>query len=303
MFSRKRVEMKNNSAISTAAIAAKEYIHACRSGSCDEMPAPWRVQVDDNRHVGMSFNPKEYHPYLIVGRAAADSHAGLDLKYGASLLRHGFSTRFGTGLIAGASQALGVGLNMPIYTECDASYLEEAIVFLARELDRLEGGADIGTAFPRLQDTMYMGEADASAGVRRDFERLAASCGIEMQPGDMLHFEVLFGDLPGRISLHPLNRHVIADFFLADARGMDDLQYQEIIKNALLINQQSLLGHSYSIGLADTRLIACTGRRALEKLDDDAWPAWLQYHVAQARSTRALIHKVGMLGLEINFSC
>lgn len=294
--------MKNTNVISEIASAAAEYIHTCLSGHLNDEPAQWMAPIDDRHHAGMAFNAKESCLYLTVSREMNCSVVDFDPGYGAALLRLGFSTRLGSGLVPGISQDLGATLSLPVYTECDAVHLEAAVEFLMRELERLEDGPEDERVFPSLQDAMYVGTADASPQARQMFERLAASCGIDTLAGDARYFDVLFDDLPGRISLHPLNRHVVADFFLADTDSMDDMQSPVVIRNALSINQQTFAGLSYSIGLHGERILASTGRRALDMLDEDAWVGWLHYQVTQANDTRALIHQLGMDDLEIGFA-
>ncbi|MNT43967.1 hypothetical protein D3C72_1804660 [compost metagenome] len=74
-----------------------------------------------------------------------------------------------------------------------------------------------------------------------------------------------------------------------------------VIKGALLINQNALRGNAFAIGLDSRDFVTATGRIALDRLDDDIWPRWLQYQVTQALDTRALVQRLALENAQIAF--
>ncbi|MCG3102098.1 hypothetical protein MAQ58_22060, partial [Enterobacter sp. DRP3] len=65
--------------------------------------------------------------------------------------------------------------------------------------------------------------------------------------------------------------------------------------------QNALRGHAYVVGLDSRQFITATGRVALTSLDDDTWPRWLQYQVAQASDTRALVRNLALEDAQIAY--
>ncbi|MFY2027239.1 hypothetical protein ACOTDE_25810 [Achromobacter xylosoxidans] len=94
---------------------------------------------------------------------------------------------------------------------------------------------------------------------------------------------------------------LLTDFFLHDAAALQGALRRAVIKSALLINQNALRGHAYVVGLDSRQFITATGRIALTSLDDDTWPRWLQYQVAQASDTRALVRNLALEDAQIAY--
>lgn len=293
--------MAHNS-ISDIAQAAAEYTHAVfHPAGGTPPPAQWAVPLDDQRHLGMTFNPNEGCAILTAWRRAFHDAPDTDDVLGEALLRRGFDTRLGAGLIGGISPELGASLSLPLYAACDAQPLHDAADALLRELDLMERAP--GEAAERLP----VAPADARAMLgdaqraERDLSRLAQSCGLDALPAGSRQFDLLFDDLPGRITLHPSNRLAVADFYLHDAVAVQGSLRRAVIKSALLINQNALRGNAFAVGLDSRDFVATTARIALDRLDDDIWPRWLQYQVTQALDTRALVRSLSLDNAEISF--
>jgi hypothetical protein len=294
--------MAHNS-ISDIAQAAAEYTHAAFHPTGDAAPpAQWAVPLDDQHQLGMAINPQDGSVVLTAWRRAFNDAVDVDDLLGEALLRRGFDTRMGAGLIGGITPELGASLSLPLYAACDAQPLQAAADALLRELDRMESapGSDA--------DAMPIVPADArgvlgdAQRAERDLSRLAQSCGLAALPAGSRQFDLLFDDLPGRITLHPSNRLILADFFLHDAVALQGSLRRAVIKSALLINQAALRGHAYVVGLDSRDFVTATGRIAVDRLDDDIWPRWLQYQVTQALDTRALVKNLSLQDAEISFS-
>ena len=293
--------MAHNS-IYDIAQAAAEYTRAVFQPAGDASPpAQWAVPLDDQRQLGMAANPNEGSVVLTAWRRAFQDAPDTDDLPGEALLRRTFDTRMGAGLVGGITPELGVSLSLPLYAACEAQALQDAAQALLRELDLSEDAPD------EAAQTLPPVSADARAQLgdaqraERDLSRLAQSCGLDALPAGARQFDLLFDDLPGRITLHPSNRYIVADFYLHDAVTLQGNLRRAAIKAALLINQNALRGNAFAIGLDSRDFLAVTGRIALDRLDDDIWPRWLQYQVTQALDTRALVRNLSLENAQISF--
>ncbi|GAB1845451.1 hypothetical protein MyNCGM683_02730 [Achromobacter xylosoxidans] len=122
-----------------------------------------------------------------------------------------------------------------------------------------------------------------------------------MLPTGARQFDLPHGDLTCRVKLHPSNHQLLADFFVYDAAPLRASLRRSVVESALFINQNMLRGHSYLMGMDSRQFIIVTGRIALADLDDDTWLRWLQYQLAQARDTRALIE--GLASEDARIEC
>ncbi len=293
--------MAHNS-ISDIAQAAAEYTHAAFHPPADGAPpAQWAVPLDDQRRLGMAANPNDGSVILTAWQRAFNDAPDADDLLGESLLRSGFETRLGAGLIGGITPELGASLSLPLYAPCDAQPLQAAAEVLLRELDRAENApGDDPEALPVVPADARAMLGDAQRA-ERDLSRLAQGCGLDALPPGARHFDLLFEDLPGRVTLHPSNRLLIVDFFLHDAVALQGSLRRAVIKTALLINQNALRGHALVVGLDSRDFVTTTGRIALDRLDDDIWPRWLQYQVTQALETRGLVKSLSLENADISF--
>jgi hypothetical protein len=283
--------------LSDIAQAAAQYAQAHFHTGDTEQPALWAVPLDDNHQGGLARNAHDGSVVLTAWRHAFNDAPGFDDPQGEALLRRGFDTRLGAGLIGGISPELGPSLSLPLYAACDAQALHDIADTLLRELDRLAGPHPDATppaALPR-------GPQGDARQAERDLARLALACGLDTLPSGARQFDLLFDDLPGRVTLHPDNRRLLIDFFLHDAAALQGSLRRAVIKSALLINQNALRGHAYVVGLDSRQFVTGSGRIALERLDDDTWPRWLQYQLAQAQDTRALVRDLALEGAQISF--
>lgn len=294
--------MAHNS-ISDIARAAAETTHAVFHPAGDAAPpAQWAVALDDQHRLGMTVNAHDGSVVLSAWRRIFNDDPGVDDLQGEALLRRSFDTRLGAGLVGGIAPELGASLSLPLYDACDADPLEAAADALLRELDRMERDpGSVPGAMPVVPADARSLRGDAQRA-ERDLARLAQGCGLETLPAGARQFDLLFDDLPGRITLHPSNRLVLADFFLHDAAALRGSLRRAVIKSALLINQAGLRGHPYAVGLDSRGFMTATGRIALDRLDDDIWPRWLQYQVTQALETRALIKSLSLENAEISYT-
>lgn len=294
--------MAHNS-ISDIAQAAAEYTQAAFHPAGDTPPpGQWAVPLDDQRQLGMAINANEGSVVLTAWRRAFNDAPDVDDLPGEALLRRGFDTRMGAGLIGGISPELGASLSLPLYAACDAPSLQAAADALLRELDRMENAPDSDADAMPLVPADARGMRGDAQRAERDLSRLAQSCGLNALPAGSRQFDLLFDDLPGRITLHPSSHLLLADFFLHDAVALQGNLRRAVIKSALLINQAALRGHAYVIGLDSRDFVTATGRIALDRLDDDLWPRWLQYQVTQALDTRALVKSLSLENAEISFA-
>lgn len=293
--------MAHNS-ISDIAQAAAEYTHAAFHPPVDGAPpAQWAVPLDDQHRLGMAANPNDGSVILSAWRRAFNDAPDTDDLLGEALLRRGFETRLGAGLIGGVTPELGASLSLPLYAPCDAQPLQDAADALLRELDRVDGAAgDEPDALPVVPADARALLGDAQQA-ERDLSRLAQSCGLDALPAGSRHFDLLFDDLPGRVTLHPSNRLLVVDFFVHDAVALQGSLRRAVIKSALLINQNALRGHAFVVGLDSRDFVTTTGRIALDRLDDDLWPRWLQYQVTQALDTRGLVQSLSLENADISF--
>ena len=293
--------MAHNS-ISDIAQAAAEYTRAVvHPAGYAPPPAQWAVPLDDQRQLGMATNPNEGSVVLTAWRRAFQDAPDTDDLLGDTLLRRTFDTRMGAGLVGGITPELGVSLSVPLYAACDAQPLQDAAEALLRELDQMEDApGEAADALPLLPADARALPGDAQRA-ERDLARLAQSCGLDALPAGARQFDLLFDDLPGRITLHPSNRLIVADFYLHDAVAVQGSLRRAVIKGALLINQNALRGNAFAIGLDSRDFVTATGRIALDRLDDDIWPRWLQYQVTQALDTRALVQRLALENAQIAF--
>ncbi|MFY1843670.1 hypothetical protein ACOTB7_26945 [Achromobacter xylosoxidans] len=278
--------------------AAAQYTHAHFHSNDTQQPAQWAAPVDDHHQVGMARNAYDGSVVLTAWRHAFNDAPGFDDPQGEALLRRGFDTRLGAGLIGGISPELGPSLSIALYSPCDAQALHDTADALLRELDRLERPLAHDTSSASALPRGPQGDARQA---EHDLARLARACGLDALPIGARQFDLLFDDLPGRITLHPSNRLLLADFFLHDAAALQGALRRAVIKSALLINQNALRGHAYVVGLDSRQFITATGRIALTSLDDDTWPRWLQYQVAQASDTRALVRNLALEDAQIAY--
>ncbi|MFJ3463716.1 hypothetical protein [Achromobacter spanius] len=288
--------------ISDIAQAAAEYTHAAFHPPADGAPpAQWAAPLDDQHRLGMSINPTDGSVVLTAWRRAFNDAPDTDDLAGEALLRTSFDTRLGAGLIGGITPELGASLSLPLYAPCDAHPLHAAADALLRELYRMDSApADDADPLPAVPaDARAL--LDDAQRAERDLARMAQSCGLEALPSGARHFDLLFDDLPGRITLHPSNRLLIADFFVHDAVALQGSLRRAVIKSALLINQNALRGHAFVMGLDSRDFVTTTGRIALDRLDDDIWPRWLQYQVTQALEARGLVKRLSLENAEISF--
>ncbi|MEB6663265.1 hypothetical protein ACOTF1_25415 [Achromobacter ruhlandii] len=288
--------MAHNS-LTDIARAAAEYAQAHFQAGDTEQPAQWAVPLDDHHQLGMARNAHDGSVVLTAWRLAFNDAPGFDDPQGEALLRRSFDTRLGAGLIGGISPELGPSLSLPLYAACDAQALHDIAEALLRELERLAGPAP-DDAPPAPLPRGPQGDARQA---ERDLARLARACGRDALPAGARQFDLLFDDLPGRVTLHPDNRRLLTDFFLHDAAVLHGSLRRAVIKSALLVNQNALRGHAYVVGLDSRQFVTGTGRIALDRLDDDTWPRWLQYQLAQARDTRALVRDLALEGAQISF--
>ncbi|SEJ51498.1 hypothetical protein [Achromobacter sp. NFACC18-2] len=288
--------------ISDIAQAAAEYTHAAFNSPADGAPpAQWAAPLDDQHRLGMAINPNDGSVVLTAWRRGFNDAPDTDDLAGEALLRTSFDTRLGAGLIGGIAPELGASLSLPLYAACDAPPLQAAADALLRELDRMESApADDAAPLPVVPADARAVLGDALRA-ERDLARLAQSCGVDALPAGARHFDVLFDDLPGRVTLHPSNRLLIVDFFVHDAVALQGSLRRAVIKSALLINQNALRGHAFVVGLDSRDFVTTTGRIALERLDDDIWPRWLQYQVTQALETRGLVKSLSLQNADISF--
>ncbi|WP_395757352.1 hypothetical protein [Achromobacter sp. EB05] len=288
--------MAHNS-LSDFARAAAQYAQAHVDSSDTEQPAQWAVPLDDHHQLGMTRNAQDGSVVLTAWRHAFNDAPGFDDPQGEALLRRSFDTRLGAGLIGGISPELGPSLSLPLYAACDTQALHDIADALLRELDRL-ARPDPDATPPA---TLPRGPQGDARQAERDLARLAQACGLDTLPSGARQFDLLFDDLPGRVTLHPDNQRLLTDFFVHDAATLQGSLRRAVIKGALLINQNALLGHAYVMGLDSRQFVTGTGRIALHRLDDDTWPRWLQYQVAQAQDTRALVRDLALEGAQISF--
>ena len=246
----------------------------------------------------MARNAYDGSVVLTAWRHAFNDAPGFDDPQGEALLRRGFDTRLGAGLIGGISPELGPSLSIALYSPCDAQALHDTADALLRELDRLERPL---AHDPSSASALPRGPQGDARQAEHDLARLARACGLDALPIGARQFDLLFDDLPGRITLHPSNRLLLTDFFLHDAAALQGALRRAVIKSALLINQNALRGHAYVVGLDSRQFITATGRVALTSLDDDTWPRWLQYQVAQASDTRALVRNLALEDAQIAY--
>jgi len=293
--------MAHNS-ISDVAQAAAEYMQAAFQPPADDAPpAQWAVPLDDQHQLGMTANPNEGSVILTAWRRAFNDAPDTDDLLGEALLRRGYDTRLGAGLIGGITPELGVSLSLPLYAPCDAQALHAATDALLRELDRVDSTtADNPETLPAVPADARAVRGDARQA-ERDLSRLAQSCGLDALPAGTGHFDLLFDDLPGRVTLHPANRLLVADFFVHDAVTLLGRLRRAVVKSALLINQNALRGHAFVVGLDSRDFVTTSGRIALDRLDDDIWPRWLQYQVTQALETRGLVRSLSLENADISF--
>ncbi|MGE8658734.1 MAG: hypothetical protein ACN6O8_18485 [Achromobacter sp.] len=289
--------MAHNSLFDIAQAAA-QYTHAHFHDGDTQSPAQWTVPVDEHHQIGMTRNAHDGSIVLTAWRHAFNDAPGFDDIQGEALLRRGFDSRLGASLIGGISPELGPSLSVPLYAACDAQTLHDTADHLLRALDHLarnEPDAPSATApWPR-------GPRGDARQAERDLARLAQACGLETLPAGARQFALLFDDLPGRVTLHAANRLLLVDFFLHDAAAVQGTLRRAIIKSALLINQNALRGHAYQVGLDSRQFLTASGRIALDRLDDAAWPRWLQYLLAQASDTRALVRGLALEGAQISY--
>lgn len=289
--------------INEVANAAAEQLEIHLQGVEDsEQPAQWVVPLDDQHHVGMTFNAHDGGIVLSVWRRFFKNESDLLDTHDEALLRRGFSTRLGPGLIGGMTAEFGYSFNLPLYGACDAHALGHAIEILVRELHRLERepGSQAPALSPLASDACHrLGD---TAHAERVLARFAKSCGVEALSTGAHQFDLLFDDLPGRITLHPDARLLIADFFIHDLAMLHGAMRHVIAKSALLINQAALRGRSYVVSLDNRDFIVGTGRILLEGLNDELISQWLHYQVLQAMDIRALIKRLSLEGAQISFT-
>lgn len=288
--------MRNNS-ISDFARAAAEYVQAYFESAGSELPAQWAAPVDDDRSLGMRRNGKDGSLLLTAWQRFPFDDTSMDDVQGDALLRYTFDTRLGAGLLGGISHTSGLSLSLSLYKPSEAAALQTAAEYLLQILGQL-GSQSARPTMPNIQ-----GDARHTLGddqhARMAFERIARACNVAPSSLQQRSFDLLFGDLPGRVTLHPANRLVLVDFFLYDAILLQGSLRRIVIKSLLEINQAMLDGHAFALGLDNRDFVASTGRLELDRLDDDIWPRWLQYQVEQALATRDLIRRLSFEGAEI----
>ncbi|MGE4437593.1 hypothetical protein [Achromobacter sp.] len=278
--------------------AAAQYTDAHFHAGDTQSPAQWAVPLDEHHQIGMTRNAQDGSVVLSAWRHAFGDAPGFDDPQGEALLRRSFDTRLAAGLIGGISPELGPSLSLPLFAPCDAQALHDIAEHLLRTLDSLHH--DAPQTAPSIPPLPRGPQGDARQA-ERDLARLARACGLETLPAGARQFDLLFDDLPGRVTLHPSNRLLVTDFFLHDAAALQGSLRRAVIKSALLINQNALRGHAYAVGLDSRQFITATGRIALERLDEETWPRWLQYQVTQALDTRALVRGLALEGAQISY--
>ncbi|MBJ7262312.1 MAG: hypothetical protein JHC61_00600, partial [Burkholderiaceae bacterium] len=193
-----------------------------------------------------------------------------------------------------------LSLSLPLYEASSPAALQTAAEYLLQMLDHLDS-QDAIAAMPDIEgDALHIlgDHTEASLG----FERLARACNVESSALEQRNFDLLFGDLPGRVTLHPTDRLVLVDFFLYDAVLLQGSLRRIVIKSLLDLNQAMLYGHAFAVGLDNRDFVTSTGRIRLDRLDDDIWLRWLQYQVEQALATRDLIERLSFEGAEIQYA-
>ncbi|MBJ7265187.1 MAG: hypothetical protein JHC61_16405 [Burkholderiaceae bacterium] len=275
--------------------AAAEYTEAIFTGNplpSASPPSRWVVPVDAFRSLGMRRQRTHGSLLLSAWVRQHDDDPSYDDKTGEALLRHTFDTRLGAGLVGGISHSLGLSLNLPLYAVSAASALETAADYLFR-LIALPTQPYVSAVMPAVSgDSRDVLGENFRAEV--EFERLAQSCGVTALPPGVRSFDLLFDDLPGRVTLHPANRLVLVDFFLHDAVLLLGTLRRMVIKCALEINEAALNGHTFAVGLDSRDFVTTTARITLDGSDEDDWPRWLQYQVEQARAVRDLVRLVAL---------
>ena len=284
----------NHNAIVDVAQAAAAYTQSYFQQV--EQPVQWTVPLDENHQLGMIGNTHDGSVVLTVWRQTVND------RQDHALMRATFDSRFGAGLVGGISTAFGHSLSVPLYAASEAHALAAAVDYLRRELDRVAWPASAGTpVMPALAGDARSLSGDARQA-ERDLARLADACGLGTLPAGARQFDLLFDDLPGRITLHPSNCLLLADFFLYDAAVLQGPLRQAVSKSALLINQTALGGHACAVGMDSREFITSTGRILLDRLDDAIWPRWLQHQVTQARDTRDLVKRLSLEGAQISYT-
>lgn len=299
MAQSQEADMKNNS-VSDFAQAAAQYAQThFEAADTASQPDQWAAPVDDDQTLGMRRNPSDGGVLLTAWRRPSHDDLGMDDVRGEALLRHTFYTRLGAGLLGGISHPTGVSLSLPLYGTSSAAALQTAAEHLLQVLDRLDS-QDAMAVMPDVEgDARYILGDPTEA--RSGFERLARACNVVPSALQQRSFDLLFGDLPGRVTLHPADRLVLVDFFLYDAVLLQGSLRRIVIKSLLDINQAMLDGHAFAVGLDSRDFVTSTGRLRLDRLDDAIWPSWLRYQVEQALATRALIKHLSFDGAEIQY--
>ena len=289
--------------IADIANAAAEQLDIHFHGADDsQQPVQWAVPLDSQHQVGMTINAHDGCMIFSVWRRSFNNKPDVVNAQDEALLRRGFNTRLGAGLIGGSTAELGHSLNLPLYGACDVHALQYTIEILARELDRLERepGSRAPALPPFASDARY--QLGNAAHAEHVLARFAQSCGVDAMPPGTRQFDVLFDDLPGRIKLHPSARLLLADFFIHDLAMLQGAMRHVIVKSALLINQAALRGRSYVVSLDSRDFLVGTGRILLEGLNDELFSHWLQYQVMQALDMRALVKRLSLEGAQISLT-
>lgn len=254
----------------------------------------WSVPLDAQHRAGITCNRNDDSVIITVCRRTLNNEDSKYSMMGENLLRNSFETRLGAGLIGGIMPLAGICLSWPLFGASDENSLRAAVNTMLQKLRRAENPSDSECqSLPFVTDDARHMAGDTGRA-ECDLSRLAQSCGLAVLPHGIRHFELLFDDLPIRIMLHPSNRLLIIDFFLHDAMNLRGNMRRAFINTALLINQTTLRGNVFVIGLDSRNFVTATCRIALSRMDDDFWPVWLKYQMKRALEIRVLIKKLSV---------
>ncbi len=277
-----------------------------------EPQVPWLAEINGSQWGGMMVNTHRNTVLLSYWQPLTQTLQSLPDSALDPLLRYTFDNRQDDIRVAVLDTDLGVGLTLPVWRPDDAGAYTQAFEAMATDLASwqnqlaVEGETDwdaaqlTHSATPSLTGSSQTVQADPALA-RQKLATMADICGLEPLPTDQNFFELLFDDLPVRVSLHPANHLATVDLYLYDASVLQGLLRRAVMGAALQLNRAGVQGIPLAIGLDRRHFMVASAYAPITDMPELLLP-WLQYLVEQSFSIRQLIRTIAMDGAEISFS-
>lgn len=273
---------------------------------------PWHAKLDDSQQAGMSTNIHRKTVLLHCWQGLAQPIEALPDAALDPLLRYTFDDRLDDIRVAVFDTDLGIGLAMPVWRPDESNAYLQAFEGLSADLAGWHALLEDDdppdwdqVTLPRSDIVSLSGSARAGSAepllARQKLAAIASCCGFDPLPPGRAFFELLFEDLPVRVSLHPAGNLVTVDMFLHDASILQGQLRRAVMAAALQLNRAGIHGVPLALGLDRRHFLVASAYAPVAEMPEVFLP-WLQYLVEQGFAMRQLVRTIAMDGAIMSFT-